>query len=79
MGIYPTSFTEIMAPAVDRLIGGYHTALAAGGAPHRGEPRAGGDSMNWTLACRAHRVLLAVGGMALLMLGVFLKRGPRCG
>jgi NADH-quinone oxidoreductase subunit M len=33
MGIYPTSFTAIMAPSVDRLIGGYHTALALGGAP----------------------------------------------
>jgi len=33
MGIYPVSFTEIMAPAVDRLIGGYKTALAVGGAP----------------------------------------------
>jgi NADH-quinone oxidoreductase subunit M len=34
MGIYPTSFTEIMAPSVDRLIGSYHTALAVGGKPH---------------------------------------------
>jgi NADH-quinone oxidoreductase subunit M len=33
MGIYPVSFTEIMAPAVDRLIGGYKTALAVGGTP----------------------------------------------
>jgi NADH-quinone oxidoreductase subunit M len=34
MGIYPASFTEIMAPSVDRLIGGYRTALALGGAPN---------------------------------------------
>ena len=34
MGIYPTSFIEIMAPAVDRMVGGYHTALLLGGAPH---------------------------------------------
>ena len=34
MGVYPTSFIEIMAPAVDRMVGGYHTALLLGGAPH---------------------------------------------
>jgi len=34
MGVYPTSFIEIMAPAVDRMVGGYHAALALGGAPH---------------------------------------------
>jgi NADH-quinone oxidoreductase subunit M len=34
MGIYPTSFIEIMAPAVDRMVGGYHAALLLGGAPH---------------------------------------------
>ncbi len=32
MGIYPTSFTEIMGPSVDRLMGSYHTALATGAA-----------------------------------------------
>ena len=25
---------EIMAPAVDRMVGGYHAALLLGGAPH---------------------------------------------
>jgi NADH-quinone oxidoreductase subunit M len=34
MGIYPTSFTEIMAPSVERLIGNYHTALTLGSTPH---------------------------------------------
>ena len=34
MGVYPTSFIEIMAPAVDRMVGGYHAALLLGGAPH---------------------------------------------
>jgi NADH-quinone oxidoreductase subunit M len=34
MGIYPISFTEIMAPSVDRLINGYRTALALGGMPN---------------------------------------------
>jgi NADH-quinone oxidoreductase subunit M len=34
MGIYPTSFTDIMAPAVDRLIGGFHTAMANEAARH---------------------------------------------
>jgi NADH-quinone oxidoreductase subunit M len=34
MGVYPASFIEIMAPAVDRMVGGYHTALLLGGAPH---------------------------------------------
>jgi NADH-quinone oxidoreductase subunit M len=34
MGVYPTSFTEIMAPSVERLIGNYHTALDIGGTPH---------------------------------------------
>jgi NADH-quinone oxidoreductase subunit M len=34
MGVYPTSFIEIMAPAVDKMLGSYHTALALGGSPH---------------------------------------------
>jgi hypothetical protein len=34
MGIYPTSFTDIMAPAVDRLIGSFHTAMAHEAASH---------------------------------------------
>ena len=34
MGIYPTSFTDIMAPSVDKLMGSYHSALALEGAPH---------------------------------------------
>jgi NADH-quinone oxidoreductase subunit M len=34
MGVYPISFTEIMAPSVERLIGNYHTALAFGSSPH---------------------------------------------
>jgi NADH-quinone oxidoreductase subunit M len=34
MGVYPTSFIEVMAPAVERMVGGYHAALLLGGAPH---------------------------------------------
>jgi NADH-quinone oxidoreductase subunit M len=34
MGIYPTSFTDIMAPSVDKLMGTYHTALGLGAATH---------------------------------------------
>jgi NADH-quinone oxidoreductase subunit M len=34
MGIYPTSFTDIMAPSVDRLMGSYRTALELDGARH---------------------------------------------
>ena len=34
MGVYPTSFIEIMAPAVDKMLGNYHAALALGGSPH---------------------------------------------
>jgi NADH-quinone oxidoreductase subunit M len=34
MGIYPTSFTAIMAPSVEKLMGGYRAALELGGAPH---------------------------------------------
>jgi len=34
MGVYPTSFIEIMAPSVDKMLGSYHTALALGGSPH---------------------------------------------
>jgi len=34
MGVYPTSFTEIFAPSVEKMLGGYHTALALGGSPH---------------------------------------------
>jgi NADH-quinone oxidoreductase subunit M len=31
MGIYPSSFIEIMAPSVDKLIGDYQTALETSG------------------------------------------------
>jgi NADH-quinone oxidoreductase subunit M len=31
MGIYPTSFTNIMAPSVDKLMGTYRAALGSGG------------------------------------------------
>ena len=34
MGIYPTSFTAIMGPSVDRLLAGYQAALPGGGATH---------------------------------------------
>ena len=34
MGVYPTSFSEIMGPSVDKLMGGYRTALELGGSPH---------------------------------------------
>src|SRR5262249_40202134 len=34
MGIYPTSFTDIMAPSVDKLMGSYHSALVLDAAPH---------------------------------------------
>jgi NADH-quinone oxidoreductase subunit M len=34
MGVYPSSFIEVMAPAVDRMVGGYHAALLLGEAPH---------------------------------------------
>jgi NADH-quinone oxidoreductase subunit M len=34
MGIYPTSFTAIMAPSVDRLLAGYQAALPGGSATH---------------------------------------------
>lgn len=34
MGVYPSSFIEFFAPAVDKMLGSYHTALALGGSPH---------------------------------------------
>jgi len=33
MGIYPTSFIEVMEPSVELLLGNYQAALAAGDAP----------------------------------------------
>ena len=73
MGIYPTSFTAIMAPSVDRLLGGYQTALPWAAAHPSGGPPAGGDAMNW-LSALPRDDLLAGAAMALLMFGVFLPR-----
>ena len=75
MGVYPNSFLDPMAPAVDKLVGDYRRPSSSR-APRRWRRERPGDTMilgleSWTLA-RPELFLAAVDGAA-----ADLRRGPR--